>query len=108
MSSVTGLPNEWNLNTGYSASWSELEKKLQRAMLDTLTIYNFLCLSWEGLALFIVKNSWLEWSVVRDHRKNHLFFFFFSLIKVALVVKKPAATAGDVRDVGSIPGLRHS
>ena len=28
--------------------------------------------------------------------------------QVALVVKKPAANAGDVRDAGSIPGLRRS
>ena len=41
------------------------------------------------------------------------FFFFVSTVQpvgfqAALVVKNPAANAGDVRDAGSIPGLRRS
>ena len=32
--------------------------------------------------------------------------FALGASKVALVVKKPLASAGDIRDVGSIPGLR--
>ena len=66
--SLAGLLNEENLKTGYSDSWSDLEKKLQRAMPDRLIIYNFLSLSCESQALFTV--NWLEWSVVS-------FCFFF-------------------------------
>lgn len=68
------LLNEQNLKTGYSASRSDLEKKLQRAKLDTLIIYNFLSLSCESQALFTV--NWLEWSVVRE------LLFFLLICKV--------------------------
>ena len=45
---------------------------------------------------------------------SSIFLFFLSALcslwasQVALVVKNPAANAGDVRDVGSIPGLGRS
>jgi len=35
---------------------------------------------------------------------SHIIFFDFLFIKVALVVKDPPASAGNIRDADSIPG----
>ena len=39
---------------------------------------------------------------------NLLYYIDLWILKVALVVKNPPASAGDARDVGSIPGSRRS
>ena len=41
-------------------------------------------------------------------QRSHLSRAFFRASQVALVVKNPPATAGDVRDAGSIPGSGRS
>ena len=62
---------------------------------------------------FKLLNSFLSlsnWVSTRWH--SHLFFFVSTVppvgFQVALVVKNPAANAGDVRDAGSIPGSGRS
>ena len=60
-------------------------------------------LSWDQLQV-----SYLQDKLVYKHRRKYTSVHWYWGFQVALVVKNPSIIVGDIRDAGSIPGLKRS